>query len=36
MKHDDTFSLTDIRQSTTPQAAKKMLKKSGESWVVDQ
>jgi hypothetical protein len=36
MKHDDTFNLTDIRQSTTPQAAKKMLKKSGESWVVDQ
>ena len=36
MKHDETFDLTDIRQSTTPQSGKKMLKKSSENWVLDE
>ena len=36
MQDDETFNLTDIKQSSTPRSGKKMLKKSGESWVVDQ
>lgn len=36
MQHDETFNLTDIRQSSTPRSGKKMLKKSGESWVLDE
>lgn len=34
MRHDETFNLMDIRQSTTPRLGKKMLKKSGESWIL--
>jgi hypothetical protein len=36
MRHDETFNLTDIRQSTTPRPGKKMLKKSGDGWVLDE
>jgi hypothetical protein len=36
MKHDETFNLMDIRQSTTPHPEKKMLKISGDGWVLDQ
>jgi hypothetical protein len=35
MQHDETFNLTDIRQSTTPRPGTKVLKKSAASWVVD-
>jgi len=34
MRHDETFNLMDIKQSTTPRPGKMMLKKSGESWVL--
>jgi hypothetical protein len=34
MKNDATFNLMDMRQSTTPRSEKKMLRKSGESWVL--
>jgi len=34
MRHDETFNLMDIKQSTTPRPGKLMLKKSGESWVL--
>ncbi|HEY2170326.1 MAG TPA: hypothetical protein VGJ30_11920 [Candidatus Angelobacter sp.] len=36
MRHDETFNLMDIRQSTTPRPGKKMLKKSGDGWVLDE
>src|SRR5258707_501612 len=36
MQHDETFNLTDIKQSSTPHPGKKTLKKSGDSWVMDQ
>jgi hypothetical protein len=36
MQHDESFNLTDIKQSSTPHPGKKTLKKSGDSWVVDQ
>jgi len=36
MKHDETFNLMDIRQSSTPHPGKKMLKKSGDGWVLDE
>jgi len=36
MQHDETFNLTDIKQSSTPHPGKKTLKKSVDSWVVDQ
>jgi len=34
MRHDETFNLMDIKQSTTPRPGKMMLKKSGESWIL--
>jgi len=34
MRHDETFNLMDIKQSTTPRPGKMMLKKSGETWVL--
>jgi hypothetical protein len=34
MKHDETFNLMDMKQSTMPRSEKKMLKKSGESWIL--
>jgi len=34
MRHDETFNLMDIKQSTTPRPGKLMLKKSGESWIL--
>ncbi len=36
MRHDETFNLTDIRQSTTPRPGKKMLRKSGDGWILDE
>lgn len=34
MRHDTTFNLMDMKQSTMPRSEKKMLKKSGESWIL--
>jgi hypothetical protein len=35
-KHDPSFNLGNIDQSSTPQPGKMALKKSGEGWVVDE